>query len=40
MEFIDEAIEEYARLFSDEPSDLLQSLDHALALGYLGPSRS
>ena len=27
MEFIDEAIEEYSRLFSDKPSDLLQSLD-------------
>jgi predicted O-methyltransferase YrrM len=37
MEFIDEAIEEYARLFSDEPSDLLQSLDRETHARILQP---
>lgn len=37
MEFIDEAIEEYARLFSDAPSDLLQSLDRETHARILQP---
>jgi predicted O-methyltransferase YrrM len=37
MEFIDEAIEEYARLFSDAPSDLLQSLDRETHAQILQP---
>jgi predicted O-methyltransferase YrrM len=37
MEFIDEAIEEYARLFSDTPSDLLQSLDRETHARILQP---
>jgi predicted O-methyltransferase YrrM len=37
MEFIDEAIEEYARLFSDAPSNLLQSLDRETHAQILQP---
>ncbi|MHA8106020.1 O-methyltransferase [Aquirufa sp. 5-AUSEE-100C1] len=37
MEFIDEAIEEYSRLFSDVPSDLLQSLDRETHARILQP---
>lgn len=37
MEFIDEAIEEYSRLFSDKPSDLLQSLDRETHARILQP---
>lgn len=37
MEFIDEAIEEYSRLFSDTPSELLQSLDRETHARILQP---
>ncbi|MEN9386953.1 MAG: hypothetical protein RLZZ185_1694 [Bacteroidota bacterium] len=37
MEFIDEAIEEYSRLFSDAPSELLQSLDRETHARILQP---
>jgi len=37
MEFIDEAIEEYSRLFSDKPSALLQSLDRETHARILQP---
>ena len=37
MEFIDEAIEEYSRLFSDTPSELLQSLDRETHARVLQP---
>ena len=37
MEFIDEAIEEYSRQFSDKPSDLLQSLDRETHARILQP---
>ncbi len=37
MEFIDEAIEEYARQFSDLPSELLQSLDRETHARILQP---
>jgi predicted O-methyltransferase YrrM len=37
MEFIDEAIEEYSRLFSDTPSEILQSLDRETHARILQP---
>jgi predicted O-methyltransferase YrrM len=37
MEFIDEAIEEYSRLFSDTPSELLQTLDRETHARILQP---
>lgn len=37
MEFINEAIEEYSRMFSDTPSDLLQSLDRETHARILQP---
>ncbi len=37
MDFIDEAIEEYSRQFSDKPSELLQSLDRETHARILQP---